>query len=83
MSHTPPFLKISLVIALAISSTAMLSQNLPFWSNNGNNVSSTDFFGSTNAADLRFRTNNTARMTLTSAGTLRVNNLAGAGNGFV
>ncbi|MBI3509021.1 MAG: hypothetical protein HY064_00040 [Bacteroidetes bacterium] len=61
----------------------MFSQNLPFWSNNGNNVSSTDFFGSTNAADLRFRTNNLARMTLTSAGTLRVNNLAGAGNGFV
>ncbi|MBI3510255.1 MAG: hypothetical protein HY064_06295 [Bacteroidetes bacterium] len=61
----------------------MFSQNLPFWSNNGNNVSSTDFFGSTNSADLRFRTNNTARMTLTSAGTLRVNNLAGAGNGFV
>ncbi|MBI3510865.1 MAG: hypothetical protein HY064_09375, partial [Bacteroidetes bacterium] len=61
----------------------MFSQNLPFWSNNGNNVSTTDFFGSTNAADLRFRTNNIARMTLTSAGTLRVNNLAGAGNGFV
>ena len=41
-----------------------------FWRLDGSNISSVDFFGTTNAEDIRFRTNNTQRMVLDTAGNL-------------
>jgi|GEM_PF-1349298 len=49
---------------LLISSTKLIAQ----WSLNGNAATSTNFIGTTNAQNLRFRTNNTERMRLLDSG---------------
>ncbi len=43
------------------------------WSRNGNSLTGTEFLGSTNAEDLVFRTDNTERMRITSAGKIGIN----------
>ena len=42
------------------------------WTLSGNTLGATDFLGSTNAQDIRFRTNNTQNMVLTTAGRLGI-----------
>ncbi len=46
------------------------------WSLSGNAISGTEFLGTTNNNDLRFRTNNTQKMVLTSAGRLGIGTAA-------
>ena len=48
------------------------------WSRSGNSVGGSDFLGSTNAADVVFRSNNTVRMTIASGGGLTL----ASGNGL-
>jgi len=59
---------LTLVLALA-GYGLMNAQN---WLTTGNSASSTDFLGTTNAQDLRFRTGNVQRMILTQGGFLGV-----------
>ena len=51
---------------LASWTTALTSLSGSLWSLSGNTIGSTDFLGTTNAQDLRFFTNNTQKMVLTS-----------------
>ncbi|MBI3511195.1 MAG: hypothetical protein HY064_11065 [Bacteroidetes bacterium] len=80
MKNISKILSIFFIMNFAVNLSA---QSGTKWATNGNNISTADFFGAANSADINFRTNNIARMTITSAGTLRVYNLVGAGNGFV
>ncbi len=75
--------KILILSALALSATAFAQQNSPFYSNSGNNMSSTDKLGSTNSAPLRFFTNNTHRGEFSSTGDFFLDALAGQGTGLV
>lgn len=54
-----PFLKLAVAVAtILLTNTGKAQQNQPFWSNQGNTVSGTDFLGSSNNQPLIFKTNN-------------------------
>ncbi len=64
---TPPHLESFQIRRAVIIITMLFFSNIGFaqWSLSGNSVSSSDFIGTTNNADLFFYTNNRKRMTLT------------------
>ncbi len=69
--------------ALALSAAAFSQQNSPFYSNSGNNMSSTDKLGSLNSSPLRFFTNNTHRGEFSSSGDFFLDALMNQGSGLV
>ena len=50
------------------------------WLLNGNIIGTTEFMGSTNAQDVRFRSSNTQRMIIKAAGTVGVNTIGAPGS---
>lgn len=62
-----------LIVLFALATHQATAQN---WSLTGNSLLSTNFIGSTNSANLNFRTGNVQRMTLTSAGNLGIGTTA-------
>ncbi len=67
----------TLLLAALLASTPVVAQT---WNTTGNGVTSGQFIGAINAANLDIRTANASRMVITSTGNVTISNLAGTGN---
>ncbi len=72
-----------LIAFLLVISTYASAQSPNSWSTNGNSTASGDFIGTQNNEPLVFKVNNQEAMRLKTNGELRLNSLAGFGNGFM
>jgi hypothetical protein len=84
-SHSPEFrLKTVLAIFFAFAFFPAAAQlNIPFWSNIGNPVGSSDFLGTTNNMPLVFKVNNAVEMRIQPGGAFSITSLSGTGTGIV
>jgi hypothetical protein len=66
----------AILLSVVLTTTVFKQATAQNWSLTGNSLLSTNFIGSTNSANLNFRTGNIQRMTLTSAGNLGIGTTA-------
>lgn len=75
-------MKNKILFVLSIISFESWAQG-PKWSESGNTVSATSFFGTINNFPLVFKVNNTEYLSISPTGTFKFNSLAGSGDAFI
>ncbi len=93
ISYPPSFLPLNkpkcrlaqtfLATAMLLLSTQAHSQSQNWWRSNGNTPATGDYLGTSNSADLIFKTNNLTRFTITATGSLNVATFTGTASRLV